>query len=211
MRVYDAQGREVDVRGYNDGYGNALGDLPGGVAAKAAHGIGAEQYGEEYRGYSEVSDQYIINIHMSGDPAGQPQANSVPLRPYDFVLKQITYACTGDASNMDGTVNPFWQPPGGSMMARVTEMEWFDEYTKFMGDRRALIAAVTGDSNGFLPLPRMIRFIGKQTLSVRINAISYPWPDPDPDPYPEFRHDFVFHGVDLYPPNVVRVAKSAEE
>ena len=210
MRIFDAQGREVSSSGLYDCDGVALGDLPGGPAAKRGHGLGAEEFGEEYRGYTLVPDQYIINIELNSE-AGQSEADSVPLRPYDFLLERITWACTGDSaiSEDDYTVNPVWSM-GGSIMGRCTEMEWSDEFTKFMGDRRALVSAVMGDSNGFIKLPRVLRFVGKQVLSIRLNALFYPWPPPTQGtPYPDFRWDFVFHGCDLYPPGKEREKPNA--
>ena len=96
-------------------------------------------------------------------------------------------------------------------MGRCAEMEWEDEFTKFLGGRRVLVSALLGDSNGFLDLPKLIRSEGKQILTVSLNQLFYPWPPPgEGAPFPDFRWDFVFHGTDLYPPGKEREKQQAE-
>ena len=135
--------------------------------------------------------QYTISIELSGQ-VGKSQGGKVTLRPEDFLLERITWACVGDTP-------VFIQSsalPGYSIQGRSVEMTWGDEFTQVMGDQPALIAAVLGDSNGFLDLPGGLFFQGGQTLGVKLTRVL--WPDPEVEPA-NMRFDFTFHGKGILP------------
>jgi len=140
--------------------------------------------------WNKIPTVYTISIAL--DPGvGSSQGGSVQLRPEDFVLTRITWACTGDAFVDQGDYFS-----SGSRHGRCTEMTWSDEFTKFFGDTSGLISAMLGDSNGFLDLPYGIRFQGNQTLTLRLNRLFYPAPVEDEK---VVRYDFCFHGLGLLP------------
>jgi hypothetical protein len=67
-----------------------------------------------------------------------------------------------------------------------------------MGEQPCLIAAVFGDSNGFLHMPHGgIYFAGRQSLSIRLTRLFWP---ADTDPVVT-RFDFSFQGVGILPKN----------
>lgn len=217
MKVYNAMGQEVDASGLQDQYGRPLAtlDYPGRMA-EAQHGIvgyvgqDSPENAERFRNYVKVPAQYVINIILSGDPASPRniQTGGVQLRPEPFVLKRITWASDGDVPYSDNVTEPE-NTNAASIVGRVTEMEWQDEFTRFMGDRRGFISAVLGDSEGFLDLPRPALFQGKQTLSIRLRMTRWPWVILQPEEYPDIRYDFVLHGLGLLPPGAKDASGSA--
>jgi len=145
-----------------------------------------------FAGKVEVPAIYVISILLSG-LEGKSQGGKVTLRPEDFLLRRITWACTGDSPIYSSAALPGYSPQG-----RSVEVLWGDEFTQFLGDQPALISGLFGDSNGFLDIERPgIFFEGSQTLNVKLNRLS--WPDLTVPPA-ETRFDFVFHGVGLLPP-----------
>lgn len=140
--------------------------------------------------FNKIATVYMIPIALAPQ-AGATQGGSVQLRPEDFVLTRICWACTGDALVSQGDYFC-----SGSRHGRCVEMTWEDEFTKFFGNTSGLIAAMLGDSNGFLDLPYGIRFQGSQTLTVKINRLFWPGNEETP---PEVRYDFAFHGIGLLP------------
>lgn len=130
-----------------------------------------------------------------GPESGNTAAAQVTLRPEMFIIERITWATTGDAP--PAVVDP--TPTGGSVQARSVLVSWSDEFTKFVGnDTPTLVAALFGDSQGFLDLPRGLLIQGKQTLSVNLRRLD--WPS-DEDPITT-RWDFIFHGVGLLPKGI---------
>lgn len=145
---------------------------------------------DEFPNMNKIATVYVIPIAL--DPGvGASQGGSVQLRPEDFVLTRITWACTGDAFTNQGDYFS-----SASRHGRCCEMVWEDEFTKFFGSTPGLISAMLGDSNGYLDLPYGIRFQGNQTLTVRVNRLFYPG---TVEEEAEVRYDFCFHGLGLLP------------
>jgi len=145
-----------------------------------------------FDGKVEVPAIYVVSILLSGEE-GKTQGGKVQLRPEDFLLRRITWACTGDTP-----LYSYAALPCASAQGRSVEILWSDEFTQFLGDQPSLISALFGDSQGFLDIERPgIFFEGSQTLSVKLNRLF--WPDPQVKPEIT-RFDFVFHGVGLLPP-----------
>jgi hypothetical protein len=138
--------------------------------------------------YARIPAWYKIAMLLGGDE-GDTIAGSVNLRPEPFVLKRITWACTGDAvADLVGS------PGIGSVQGRSVTVDWSDEFTKFFGSEPMLVSSVFADSQGFLDLPRGIIFSGRQTLSMRLTRLF--WPGEDESDV-ETQWHFVFGGYGL--------------
>ena len=135
---------------------------------------------------------YPIIIELGGED-GDNQPGSVPLRPEPFVCRRITWATTGDTPTYSTGIQ------SGSIQGRAVEISFGDEFVDFLGDRSTLIAALFGDSQGYLDIPRGILFQGRQTLRCRLNRLF--WPDTQIEPATT-RWDIVFHGIALLPAGV---------
>lgn len=173
-----------------------------GLAYSRTHGLqGAEGLGqhpqemenesEYYKGFIEIPAFYTVSIDLGGDDDATA-GNATPLRPEPFVLRRITWATNGDA--------PVFVPNGGgggSPQGRCVEVQWSDNFTKFLGNQPCLVSALFGDSQGFLDLPKKgILFQGRQVLQVDLHRLI--WPDADSEPATT-RWDFNFQGVALLP------------
>lgn len=143
----------------------------------------------DLREYTRIPAWYTVSIQLGG-AAGDTSSNSKQLRPERFVLGRITYATTSDVDL--STTSGFM---GSSIQARCVELEWMDEFTRFMGNNATLVAALFGDSNGFLDCPAGLLFQGKQSLTVKLTRVQEAQSEEDAG-----RWDFVFHGLGLLPP-----------
>lgn len=212
MRIFDRAGREIETAGLINEQGQPLSGLgSAGLGAVGSHDPDLGEYAERFRGWVKVLSQDPLNLIL-GPKVNDTISGSVTLRPERIILKRISWACDGEqqnpyngipaAPNVNG-----WDPVVmNSIQGRCVEMEWFDEFTKFMSDRKALVVALLGEPglNG-VGLPKPILLQGKQTISIRLNRIRWPFPigpidDKNwPDPFP-VRFDFVFHSIMLLPP-----------
>lgn len=185
------------------------GTTPSGLARQSQHALGVPADERpwydypEYESYNKIPQKYVVNITLSGDPDAQPVERTTDLQPPPFLLRRITYATTGDLLTLaqvdDGAdIAPF---PPYSQQARSVEMEWGDEFTRFMGKTPGLVAAILGDSNGFLDLPVPALFQGSQVLFVRLNRLFWPLEIEEQVNIPEVDTlwDFYFDGVLLLP------------
>lgn len=136
--------------------------------------------------YIEVPAFYNIVVANLGNVTNDDAPGSVQLRPEDFILERITWCALQDIV-FDEAQNSF--------CGRTVEIEWGDEFTKFLNRAPALLSAAFGDSNGFLDFPNGIRFEGKQTISLKLRRV---FGDPILDAVPG-RFDFVLHGFGLLP------------
>lgn len=155
-----------------------LGQVPGTVDERIA-------------GKVQVPATYVMSIDLPGHE-GATLGGKVQLRPEDFLLRRITWATSGDTPLHAGSALP-----GFSIHGRAVEMLWSDEFTQFLGDQPALIAALLGDSNGFLDIEEPgIFFEGSQIIAAKLTRLF--WPDPQSEPV-KVRFDIVFHGIGLLP------------
>lgn len=138
--------------------------------------------------FVEVPAFYTVSIILGGETGAQ-QGGSAALRPERFECRRITYAAQADAP-------PFISFPFGNPTGNCVEISWGDEFTQFLGNQPALLAALFGSQNGFLDLPQGILFQGRQTLNVKLRRLQ--WPDPATEPQ-DSRIDVTFHGVGLLP------------
>lgn len=214
MRIFNRSGQEIETAGLV----NELGVPIANIGARGVSGLGAldvdlGEYAERFKGYTKVLRQYVIHV-IQAPQVGSPGAGSKTLGPEKFVLKNISWSCDGEQqnpwqTNQDGSQSPNvngWRPYiDKSIQGRCIEMEWADEFTKFMAGDRALICAMFGDSDGFLYLPKPFLLEGKQTLTVNTTRIRWPFPigPIDDETWPDafnVRIDFVLHGIMLLPP-----------
>jgi hypothetical protein len=170
-----------------------------GLAYNRTHGLQGVELGqhpiesdesEYYKGFVEIPAFYTVSINLGGEDDAA-NGGAVPIRPEPFVLRRITWATTGDVPAFVGPSS------GGSAQGRVVEVQWSDNFTKFLGNQPCLISALFGDSQGFLDLPKKgILFQGRQVLQVDLHRLI--WPDADSTPATT-RWDFNFQGVALLP------------
>lgn len=194
----------------NDGYRPPLG-TPASIASQAQDAVWAGIFGNtsdailnafpELRNYTPVPAWYPINLVLGGED-GNFVRGTVGLRPEPFVLRRITYACTGDVAGGDSQ-EPYLPVPlsQGSDQARTVELEWGDDFTTFVGPDPMLVAAVFADSNGFLDVPGLALFQGSQNLWVRLTRIAWTQDDETLERIPT-EWDFVFSGFGLLPKGV---------
>jgi hypothetical protein len=139
-----------------------------------------------FPGFVEVPAFYTATIILGGAVNDQAAA-SVQIRPEMFALRRITWC-----SDMD--LPPYAILPG--IAGRTAEITWGDEFTNFLGNSPTLLAALFGDSNGFLDLPGDgILFQGRQSLNAKLKRISWP----TDAPATPTRWDINFQGVGLLP------------
>lgn len=136
--------------------------------------------------YIEVPAFYNIVVANLGNVANDDAPGSVQLRPEDFILERITWCAMQDI---------LFDEQQNSFCGRTVEIEWGDEFTRFLNRAPALLSAAFGDSNGFLDFPNGIRFEGKQTISLKLRRV---FGDPVLDSVAG-RFDFVLHGFGLLP------------
>lgn len=150
-----------------------------------------------YEEWNKIPAWYTVTINL-GPNVGDTGSNSKTLRPERFVLGRVTWSTSGDVFDLGpdspGPVSVI--PLMASIQARCVEMEWQDEFTRFMGNSPTLVSSQFGDSNGFLDMPAGLLFQGKQTLSVKLSRIKALTNDV------AARWDFSFQGLSLLPPNV---------
>lgn len=113
---------------------------------------------------------YTLTIELGGN-TGDIGADTVGLRPEPFLMTRITYACSGDTPVFNGGLSV----SSASAQGRSVEIEWSDEFTKFMGERPCMPAALFGDSNGFMDMTGLCLFQGKQALSAKISRFGWPF------------------------------------
>lgn len=131
---------------------------------------------------------YTVSVTLGGAPNASA-ASSAALRPERFICRRITYATTGDCL-------PYVDPVVAmSQQGRSVEVTWQDEFTRFTGQQPSLVAAIFGDSNGFLDLPEGVLFQGRQTLQISLRRLFWPSAEEADDT----RWDFVFAGLSILP------------
>lgn len=86
--------------------------------------------------FVEVPAFYTCSVILGGDP-GATAGGSAALRPERFVCRRITYAAQADAP-------PFVEFGFASPTGNCVEISWGDEFTKFLGEQPALLAALFG-------------------------------------------------------------------
>lgn len=143
--------------------------------------------------FTFVPAWYTITLDLNGN-TGDFAAEGVNLRPEPFLMTRITWATNGDVPIFNGGLTL----PGYSSQGRVVQVEWSDEFTKFLGDKPALLSALFGDSNGFMDVQGLALFQGKQTLSAKLTRLGWPYTS---DPAIT-RWDIVFAGFGLLPKGV---------
>lgn len=147
-----------------------------------------------FEDWVQIPAFYTASVNVAETVGGVPAVASAKLRPERFVCGRITFATAGDIIFDQGTPSlPL--PLSSSWQARAVECTWADNFTQFFGDQPCLLAAVFGDSNGFLDLPGGLLFQGSQTLSVKLNRLVQLTVDQGPS-----RFDFQFQGIALLPP-----------
>lgn len=212
MRVYNEFGQEIDPNSLFDENGRPLGVIPN-LMAKAQTGVVGQAPAPpapssdiaarwpQFKGWTEILAQYVIRITLGGED-NATNGNSVNLRPEPFVCRRITFATDGDVGPYELTFNPLDGLMWASGQARVVEAQWSDEFTKFMGDKFCLLAAIFGDSDGFLDLPAPILLQGKQSPSITLRRLRWPFTVEEEKKPPTTIFDFMLHGVGLLPPGV---------
>jgi hypothetical protein len=213
MRIFDRAGREIETAGLVNEYGQPVSALGGTLGRVTLGDPDLGEYAAKYLNYTKVLAKYVINIIL-GWKVPAAESGSVTLRPEDFLWKGGRTVNNGEIQNpwrnnqageLEANANGWYPYIGKSIQNRCVEMEFSDEFTKFMADKKAFIAAIFGDSDGFLDLPKPIILQGKQTLTIRLNRINWPFPigpindETWPDPF-DVRFDFVFDGIMLLPP-----------
>ena len=213
MRIFDRLGREIDTSALVNEYGQPIPTLSGPVALGNPDPYSIGEYEKDFAGWTRVLRQYCVKVYL-GSKVGDTNSGSETLGPERFVLKRIQWACDGEIqnpwqTNEDGSQSPNvqgWFPlVHKSIQGRCVEMAWQDEFTQFMAGKRALIVALLGDSDGFPDLPKPILLQAKQTMTINLWRIRWPFPIGPigqtqwPDPF-TVRFDFTFHGVMLLPP-----------
>jgi len=126
-----------------------------------------------FEDYTKVPAFYILRVEL-GPEAHDNAADSITLRPEQFLLRRITWRVTPPfAAFTKGGVTsrlPLAPPlapayDSGSGIA----LRWGDEFTKFLGgpgpEPSGLLGALCGEVNGFLDMPREVLLAGKQTIS----------------------------------------------
>ena len=176
----------------------ALGQQPMRRRAPVVRGDGARYPGsasdaEMDPDWEKIPAWYTASATLGGVASNTASA-TVQLRPEPFILKRITWATTGDCHPYADTF------PGFSIQGRSVTVAWSDEFTKFMGNQPALIAAVFGDSQGFLDIPRGALFQGSQNLGVTLVRLLWPSALAAADT----RFDFTFTGLGLLPKGVAQ-------
>ena len=160
----------------------------------------------EYKSYNKVPAYYPITAILGGAAESIVEGTTL-LRPEPFLLQRITWATGADILTNEqiesiGGIFASLNFPTYSMQARSVELTWGDEFTRFMGKQPALVAAIFGDSYGYLDLPAPIFFQGSQTLQVNLRRLFWPFSIPAiPLDILEVdtQWDFVFEGVALLP------------
>jgi hypothetical protein len=143
--------------------------------------------------FTFVPAWYTVTIDLGGSD-GDFAAGSETLRPEPYLLRRITWGTNGDAPIFNGGL----ALPGYSSQGRSVQVEWNDEFTKFMGSNPALISALLGDSNGFMDVQGLCLFQGKQTLSAKLTRLGWPYTSSPA----VTRWDIVFAGFGLLPKGV---------
>lgn len=147
---------------------------------------------DQYRDWVQIPTWYTITLPLGGNQGDQAQG-TVQTRPERFIPVRLTYATTEDVLLGSAGGSSFLMC--SSVAARTARVSFRDEFTHFMGTAPAFVAAVFGDSSGFLDFPKGILFQGKQTLYAELTRVLQPGPE-----YPGGSWDFVWAGVCLLPP-----------
>jgi hypothetical protein len=159
----------------------------------------------DYAQYNQIPADYVIQILLGGAAGSRVPEQTEPLRPEPWLLHTITYATTADILTAEQLIaggGAILSPPY-SEQARSVELEWGDEFTRFMGNQPALVASIFADSYGFLDLSEPILFQGSQQLSITLHRLFWPFVSSQLDiPEVNTNWDFVFHGVSLLPKGV---------
>jgi hypothetical protein len=161
----------------------------------------------QYASYNKVPTNYVISTILGGADEATVKGD-VQLRPEPFLLQRITWATSGDiltdaqyaAVGGNAVIMPPWSQQG-----RSVELTWGDEFTRFLGKQPALVAAIFGDSWGFMDLPAPVLFQGSQTLEVTLRRLFWPIVNADLGldvPPIDTNWDFIFEGVALLPQGV---------
>jgi hypothetical protein len=143
--------------------------------------------------FTFVPAWYTITIDLGGS-TGDSQGEAVTLRPEPYLLERITWATNGDTPVFNGGL----ALPGYSSQGRSVQVEWGDEFTKFLGSQPALISGLFGDSNGFMDLQGLALFQGKQTLNATLSRLGWPFTSSPAIT----RWDITFAGSGLLPKGV---------
>jgi hypothetical protein len=190
--------------------------IPSGYANQGRHAItGPVALGDttmpptwydapEYKSYNKVPAYYPLTAILGGAAESRVEGTTL-LRPEPFLLQRISWATGGDILTNLQIADlgiPLLNFPSYSIQARSVELTWGDEFTKFMGVQPALVAAIFGDSYGFLDLPAPIFFQGSQQLQINLRRLFWPLSVPVLEleiPEVDTQWDFVFEGVALLP------------
>lgn len=153
----------------------------------------------QFYNYQKVPAFYTLEIILGGE-VGDTQGGSVPLRPEAFICERVTWAASEQPSDYtaDGSTGITL---GGSPQGRAVTVSWGDEFTRFLNQTPCLLAALFGDANGFLDIPRGILFQGRQTLNANLTRVR---PTPQNDPPQDLLFHLSFQGVGLLPTNVAQ-------
>lgn len=147
--------------------------------------------------FTLVPAWYIVTVVLD-NVMGAVLKGAEALRPNPFVLRRITWACTGDTLSESGGATIFNY--AGSLQGRTVRVRFGDSFTTFVGRRSGFLSAAFGDSNGFLDMDRDIVFGGKQSLEVELNRVVVAGPaDQGIELAASHRFDFAFAGADLLP------------
>lgn len=155
-------------------------------------GVSMDDLNRAFPGKTFTPAQYALSILLSGDD-GKTQGGKVQLRPEDFLLCFITWKTNGDTPGILGDI----ALPDYSLQGLSTEVSWGDEFTQFMGEQSAFVSAAF--SEGYYELPGKVKFLGSQTLSLKLTRLSWPVIPTEEFPRVITRWDFVFHGLGIFP------------
>lgn len=152
----------------------------------------------ELRAYTPVLAYYPVSLTLGVD-VGNRVTEGVGLRPEPFVLRRITYATTGDINTGSEILDAF-PLTAGSEQARMVQVTWGDEFTRFLGPDAALVASIFADSQGFLDVPGLALFQGSQQLNVTLERLIVHTLEPFVNVITTW--DFLFAGFGLLPKGV---------
>ena len=164
--------RQLTVGGDGDGPARDPRLDAGAIQTGPGQGYALDQE-RRFEDYTKVPAIYILRVEL-GPNAGNNAADSVTLRPEQFLLRRITWRVTQPMfAFFDGAVThrlPIAPPltPAYDSASGIA-LRWGDEFTKFLGgtgpEPSGLLGALCGEVNGFLDMTREVLMAGKQTIS----------------------------------------------
>lgn len=127
-----------------------------------------------FEDYTKIPAYYILRVEL-GPNEHDNQAESITLRPEQFLLRRITWRVTPPIVSITLPAQAPKRVALGPPIAPAYDagsgiaMRWGDEFSKFLGgpgpEPSGLLGALCGEVNGFLDMTREVLLAGKQTIS----------------------------------------------